>query len=119
VPRITRSPQSVDRKKVTAEEWRMVDVVVAAFNDTFATRFKPQGETAKRIVSRLREHPELTAERHRQIIAIAKTDPWWGSGKPDTVGVVYGPAAFTRAMNAEPVRVRQPTHRDTGGFFDD
>lgn len=112
----TRPRRSVNRKVVSKQEWQMVEGIVAAFNDAFATRFKPTtGDVTSKVVMQIREHPEITLERHRQIIEAAKADPWWGNEKPDTIGVIYGPNVFPRAMAKDPPRiVRNPYRRETG-----
>jgi hypothetical protein len=89
---------SVDRKRVTVEEERRASAILAAYNEV-AGQSRASREWLAKVVSRVREHPELTVEEHRGIIERNFAAPWWkGHASPS---VIYGNAAlFENAMLA-------------------
>lgn len=87
---------SVNRKKVTKDEWELAGDILAAFNRhadadlTLDAHFVP-------LVGRIREKPEITLADHDRIIEANFAQPWW-QGRPG-VEVVYGSKAqFERAI---------------------
>ena len=116
VPRV-----SIDKLKLNAEEWEQAQVIMDAFNATLGTKFTLIGtrgtrptEHLKRIVMVLREHPEVTLEEHLEMIERRCGPPpdghWWGPGKPGSIGVLYGPNTFPRAIATDD-RKNRPTRR--------
>ena len=101
---------SVDKLKVTKEEWDMAVAIIAAFNSGAGTKFSLLGtrgrptEHLKRIIGRIRDYPEVTLEQHIETVKRNCETPWW-EGRPTTVGVIYGPAAFPRCLATD----RRPT----------
>ncbi len=96
-------PVTVDRHRLTAEEWRMARTIMAEWNMLAGTEFHLTGtrgkatEHLKRIVGRIRENPEVTLDRHIEVVRYNCAHPWW-QGKPTTIGVIYGPQAFPRCL---------------------
>lgn len=87
---------TVNRKRVTDEEWELAGSILAAFNEIAGTGYTVAAH-CRPIVMRLREHPELGLEEHQQTIAASFRDPWW-KGHPGPQ-VVYGSAAvFEQAL---------------------
>lgn len=92
-----RAPLSVSAKKVSPAEHDLCDAILAAFNEATGKSFAGV-EWRKKIILRIREHPELEAARHAEIIALQVEHPWW-TGDP-TPSVIYGNGAtFDRALN--------------------
>ena len=85
--------------------------IVKAFNAGTGTKFRLIGsrgrptEHLKRIVTRLREHPEVTIDEHLAMIKRVCDDPWW-KGQATTVAVIYGPKAFPMCLATD----SRPTH---------
>ena len=94
---------TVDRHRLTADEWRMAEAIMAEWNQRAGTEFHLLGtrgkatEHLKRIVGRIRENPEITLDRHIEVVRYNCANPWW-QGKPTTIGVIYGPQAFPRCL---------------------
>jgi len=97
----------VDRLRLTDEEWHAANRIIQCFNEEAGTAFSLLGtrgrptDHLKRIVSRLRDYPEVTVERHLEVIRHTCANPWWGEGRPTTVGVIYGPQAFPRCLSMD------------------
>lgn len=86
----------VNRKPVTDPHLELAEQVIDSFNETAHTSMTVGAHLSK-IVMRLREHPELTADDHRRIIRASFAEPWW-SGRPGPQ-VIYGNAAcFEQAI---------------------
>jgi len=100
-------PQSVGGKRVTRDEVVTATAVLDHFNLVSGRRFAGK-EWLTKIVRRLREHPDVALERHREIISEQFERPWWkGDASPS---VIYGNGAvFDRAVNA--VRGKKPRER--------
>jgi DNA-binding transcriptional ArsR family regulator len=94
------TPATVGRRPVTQPEALTAAGILREFNDVFGTRFTLAAWAAK-IISRVREHPELDVVAHRVVLEANATAPWW-SGAPSP-SVVYGSAAqFERSMIVRP-----------------
>lgn len=98
-------PNEVDWVPVIDEEAELAASVLDAFNAVFGKRFTSK-EYGRAIVGRIREHPELTIEQHRELMVKAKEqNPWWErSDDPNpTPAVIYGNSRiFERTLNFEP-----------------
>lgn len=98
-----RPSVKVDRLVVTDEEWDASTRILAAFNEAVGTKFQLLGtrgrptDHLRRIISRLREHPEVSLDQHLEVVRWNCENPWW-SGKPASVAVIYGPGAFPRCL---------------------
>lgn len=85
----------------------MAQAILAEFNAKAGTQFSLLGsrgrptEHLKRIVSRVRENPEVSLERHLEVVRFTCENPWWGAVKPTSVGVIYGQRAFLRCLAME------------------
>jgi DNA-binding transcriptional ArsR family regulator len=94
----------VDGNPVTPAEFSLSSAAVATFNERNGSRFGLVGttgkatESLKRIVSRIREHPELTDSDLVRIVNSNFDNPWWTEEKLGGVGVIFGPKAWPRAM---------------------
>jgi hypothetical protein len=94
--------KTLDRKRVTRTEVGLAGRVLAAYNEVAGQKLTGQ-MWLKKIVLRIREHPEMTVEEHRGVIERNFADPWW-RGTP-TPSVIYGnDAVFERALLATGVR---------------
>lgn len=84
----------------------MAEAVIAEFNERNGSELALTGTTGKAtealrlIVARVREHPELSAEQHREIVARNFDAPWW-DGEAAGVGVIYSPKAWAKARTAD------------------
>jgi hypothetical protein len=90
-------PDSVDGTPTSAAERRMAREVLSTFCALTDTRFT--GQTwLRKIILRLREHPEADVSDHERAIRLTLQDPWW-SDDP-TPAVVYGnESVFENALN--------------------
>jgi DNA-binding MarR family transcriptional regulator len=110
-PALATPKVQIDKLKLTDEEWEAAQKIMATFNEAAGTRFQLMGtrgrptEHLKRIVSRMREHPEVTIEEHLEVVKRTCADPWW-EDKPASVGVIYSPAAFPRCLATD----SRPSH---------
>lgn len=102
----------VDKRKVTRGEAQLSLEVLRIFNEAAGTKFSSKELLAK-IVRRLREHPEVDENGHRQAITgtlgLTGRDKWW-SGSPGPEMIYGNPTAFERALN----RVPQAEQTDWG-----
>jgi hypothetical protein len=97
-PRPANWPATVDRKTVTPTEYRQAAIVLDEFNRLALTKYSGV-DWIRKIVSRLREHPELTVDAHLVVIERALAEPWWKG--PPSPSVVYGNSGvFERAVHA-------------------
>lgn len=110
VPSVT-----IDKLKLNADEWQAAIAIIRAFNEGAGTKFRLMGsrgdrptEHLKRIVGRLREHPEVTLEQHIDLIKRNCENPWW-KGTATSVGVIYSPKVFPRCLATD----GRPTHGRT------
>ena len=95
---------SFGRKKVTVEEWMKVVAIMRAFNEAFGTSFAPKDrDMIGRVVMVLRSPAgrDLSLTDFERVIAMNAKAPWWGSEKPDTVGVIFSPRAFPKALRCD------------------
>jgi hypothetical protein len=98
----------IDRTAVSSAEWIAVEGIIDSFNEVFGTRFDPHGkDNVSKIVMRLREGAPFDVAAHRAVHEANAKAPWWGSEKPDTLGVVYSPKAWPRARRCDGVPSRQ------------
>lgn len=94
----------IDGKALTNEEWVVARRALATFNECNGSRILLIGtgggptDALKRIVSRQREHPHLTADDHERIVRANFANPWWKEDKLHGVGPIYGPKPWPRAM---------------------
>ncbi len=101
--------KKVARKQVTEAEWAMAHAIIPTFNAVAGTAYKVEAHLVK-VVGRVREYPDLTAEQHREIIEVAFADPHW-TGHPSPA-VVYGNAAiFEKYHDQWRAKGRGGTHR--------
>lgn len=98
-----RVPTTVARKPVSSIEAWTAKEILAYWNGRTEQRLAAPDWLAK-IISRIREHPELSVDNHCEIINANLAHPWWTG--PATPSVVYGNAAqFERAIMAQDVIV--------------
>jgi hypothetical protein len=77
----------------------MVEEIMKRFNDAFGTKINTgRADQSKMLVMRIRERPDVGIALHEKMIAQTKANPWWGGDKPTTVGVIYSPNTFPRAL---------------------
>lgn len=97
-PRPENRPATVARKPVTDDEYATASLILQRFNGAAGTRYTSVDWVAK-IVSRIREHPELPVEAHAIVIDRVLAEPWW-QGDPSP-SVIYGNAGiFERSVHA-------------------
>ena len=91
-------PGQINGTKVTKQEALLAQEVLTAFNERSGKRFSGK-EWLASIVRRVREHPDVSLERHKEIIDQQFGRPWW---KDDpTPSVIYGNGkVFDRALNS-------------------
>jgi hypothetical protein len=95
-PRARARPAEVDRRKVSRGERQLAEAVLVAFSDVSGTRCFAD-DYFRGVVMRIREHPELDLDGHREVIERAFRNPWWKDGA--TPAVVYGRAPiFDRTL---------------------
>ncbi len=93
-------PLTVNKKPVTNDEYDLASDVLAAFNAAAGTRYSSR-LVFEKIIRRIREHPEVTLEHHRAIIANNFADPWWKDNPAPEV--IYGNASiFERSAHKQP-----------------
>lgn len=86
----------VAKSGVTPDEWITAGLLLDEFNQWAGTSYSLTAHYAP-IVGRLREHPGLSVDEHRQVIEAAFLRPWWHDAPAPTV--VYGNAAqFERCI---------------------
>lgn len=79
--------------------WASTVAVLEVYNEATRGRLRAvkgdgsPSEAAKRVYGAVRGWPDLTLERHREIIERTLASKWWGDGPP-SIGVVYGPKIF-------------------------
>jgi hypothetical protein len=88
--------KSLDRKTIKALEVQQAVAVLAVFCEIADRRFEGQ-VWLKKIIMRLREHPEMALADHRDVIERNFAAPWWrGAATPS---VIYGSAdQFERSL---------------------
>lgn len=93
-------PKLVDKKQVTKAERATAHQVLAVFNEAAGTRYRAI-EFVEKIVRRIREHPAMTVEDHKEVIVRQFKAPWWrGRATP---AVIYGNASvFETAIHSDP-----------------
>ncbi len=102
----------VNRKVVTAQEWAAVEGIIDSFNAVFGTKFgRHAKDNVSKVVMRLREGAPFDVAAHRAVHEANAKAPWWGSGKPDTLGVLYAPKAWPRARVCDGVPRSQAARR--------
>lgn len=95
---VWNGPQMVGGKKVTVGEAELAVLVLEAFNEASGKDFRGK-DWLRAIVSRLREYPDVSLEKHKEIIREQFDNPWW-KGDP-TPSVIYGNGkTFDRAVNS-------------------
>jgi hypothetical protein len=89
VARLGPSGLVVDKKVVDYQDLILAEEVLASFNEQTGSN-PPFSSTGwvKKIVMRIREHPELGLDEHVEVIRRALADPWWSG--PASPAVVYG-----------------------------
>lgn len=93
----------VGGKPVNAEAWKVAVAALEVFNRVAGKKLSAldgtgqPSEVAKRVYSRVRAYPKLTAADHERIIVATLQSRWWGSDAP-SIGVVYGPRAWDENM---------------------
>lgn len=91
-------PSKVNRKAVTDGEYERASAILAAFNRHAGTRYGSKDYISK-IVSRIREHPELDVHAHAVVIYRSLAAPWWSG--PPSPSVIYGnESLFERCVHA-------------------
>ena len=71
--------------------------VLDSFNEATGKRYSGK-DWLRAIVSRIRDHPDLSFERYAEIVKQQVAHPWW-RGDP-TPSVIFGNAkVFDRALN--------------------
>ena len=94
-PPVNPPKLSVSGIPVKAHELVLAQRVLSAWNELAGQSFTSQ-EWLRRIVARIREHPDLLLEDHERVIGSALADPWWdGAASPR---VVYGNGAIFEQM---------------------
>jgi hypothetical protein len=86
----SKSPP-IDGAALVAERDR-AQRIIEIFNDIAGTKFSGARAHVQAVTRRLREHPSLSDDDHRAIIAASFESPWWKRA-PDP-RVVYGNAAL-------------------------
>lgn len=88
-PKAPPRPLKVDNQPVTDSELELATAVLAVWNDRAKSNPPFRAESwIRKIVMRIREHPDLDLDGHTSVIEGALADPWWtGASSP---AVVYG-----------------------------
>lgn len=88
--------KTVGHAKIALQEAEIAGAVLAAFNQVAGTKFAGQSWLRK-IILRVREHPEVSVDEHRAIIERNFERPWWRDDPSPSV--IYGnDAVFERSM---------------------
>lgn len=96
----------------------MAVALLQRFNELAGKRWQPRTTTGDHnpkivpIIMRIRENPEIDLEEHLAILDRNFKAPWW-KGEPSSVGVIYNPDAFPRAVVCEGVTKRPATARSS------
>lgn len=92
-------PASVSRRPVSDSEYSLACQVLLSFNEQAGTRFRGVEEVRK-IIGRIREHPDLTYYDHVDVIRRVLAAPWWDG--PTSPSVIYGNGSiFERSLHTE------------------
>lgn len=83
-------PKTVRGKRVSDAEGELAVGILAAYNEAAGQHLRSL-EWLSKIVLRLREHPELGLEEHREIIRKNFAAPWWKD--TPSPSVIYGNGA--------------------------
>lgn len=111
-------PSSVAGKRIRPDEWHMAVTLLQRFNELAGKKWEPRTTTGDhnpkvtQIIMRIRENPEITLEEHLAILDRNFKAPWW-DGEPSTVGVIYNPETFPRAVVCTGVTKRPATARSS------
>lgn len=84
-------PLTVSRRKVTDTELIFAQATLNAWNEITDQRFTSV-DWIRKIVMRIREHPELQLADMYDVIRSALEDPWWDG--PPSPSVVFGNGAL-------------------------
>lgn len=84
---VTLIGKTVDRKRVTTDEARTATAILDAYNEIAGTNLGGQ-VWLRKIIMRMREHPELSVDEHREIIRRNFAAPWWRNAASPSV--IYG-----------------------------
>lgn len=96
---------------VTDDEFALAAAVVSQFNSSAGTALSVEAHLTP-IVARLREHPELTADDHRAVIAAVFAGEQWWTGTPSP-RIIYGDAGrFEQAVEQAKAAKRKPPKFD-------
>lgn len=103
--RAWNGPATIGGTKVKKEEAALASEILAAFNEASGKKFAGR-EWLASIVRRIREHPDVSLKRHKEIVSEQFEHPWW---KDDpTPSVIYGNGkTFDRALNSAKGRKRE------------
>jgi len=99
-----RKNVSVAHHKLTGDEWKTASALLSRFNERAGTKFgaltsrRDPSPNAVMIIRRIREWPEMTADDHLAVLDRCFDKPWW-KGKIRTVGIVYAPGQYPKAVN--------------------
>jgi hypothetical protein len=108
----------VNGKPVKATAWNLTELIVAEFNTQTDSKLRvltssgDASEAAKRVYLRVLKYPDITLEKHRDIIARTLSSRWWGTNPP-TIGVVYGPKVFEENITRPAASLSKPTDLKT------
>ena len=89
----------VGLKPVTPEEGELAAAVVGAFNDLTGRSVSVETHSnLTLVVGRIRENPKLRVEHYAKIIRRQMAAPWWASGGPPELRMIFSPKAFEVAL---------------------
>lgn len=97
-----RASVRISGKPVNTAAWERAVAVLEIFNEATGKKLAAltgggePSESAKRIYRPVKDHPHLTLDDFRRIIANTLASGWWdgGVGADPQVGVVFGPKVF-------------------------
>jgi hypothetical protein len=104
----------VNGKPVKEDAWELTGAILEQFNTQTDSKLRvvtssgDPSEAAKRVYLRVVKYPDITLEKHRDIIARTLSSKWWGNGAP-TIGVVYGPKVFEENITRPAAPLSKPT----------
>lgn len=120
VPRICK----FDGKPVAPSFGDLAVSVLAAYNDIFDRNLQPFGGTGKQsehltqVLGKVIEHPDMELADFVQVLrAVRANPPSFCNGSPPGLGDIFGPKAWTRALENDGQTTAQNQHPTAANGF--